>query len=148
VLYNVLRGCHILAIIAWMAGLLYLPRLFVYHTRAQPGSELDTTFQMMEHKLLRVIMAPAAAAVFLLGGALVWYDGTHGGWAFLHSPWMLLMAFGALALVGWQVFLERSRRSLSAGRRDRSERFWRLMNEAPFLIAVIIVLAATTKFGA
>jgi putative membrane protein len=147
VLYNVLRGFHFLAIIAWMAGLLYLPRLFVYHTRAKPGSEVDATFQVMEDKLLRVIMRPALAAVFLLGGALAWYDGVHGGWSFLHSPWMLVMVFGALALAGWQSYLERSRRALAAGRRDRSERFWRMTNEAPFLIAIVVVLAATTKFG-
>ena len=146
-LYNLLRGLHILAIIAWMAGLLYLPRLFVYHTRAEPGSEMDATFQVMEAKLLRVIMNPAMVAVFLLGGALVWYDGVHGGWAFLRSAWMLVMFVGALVLSGWHHYLGRARKSLAAGHRNRSERFWRLMNEAPFLIAIIIVLAATTKFG-
>jgi len=147
VLYNVLRGLHILAVIAWMAGLLYLPRLFVYHTRAEPGSEMDKTFQTMEVKLLRVIMNPAMVAVFLLGGALVWYDGAHGGWAFLHSAWMLVMFLGALALSGWHHYLGRARKSLAAGRRERSERFWRMTNEAPFLVAVLVVLAATTKFG-
>ncbi len=146
-LYNILRGLHILAIIAWMAGLLYMPRLFVYHTRAEPGSDLDVTFQTMEAKLLQVIMTPAMAAVFLLGGALVWYDGVHGGWAFLHSGWMLVMFLGALALGGWHYYLDRGRKFLAAGRRDRSERFWRVTNEAPFLIAIVVVLAATTKFG-
>jgi putative membrane protein len=105
------------------------------------------TFQTMEHKLLRVIMTPALVAVFLLGGALVWYDGVNGGWAFLHSAWMLVMFLGALALGGWQYYLDRARKSLAAGRRERSERFWRTTNEAPFLIAILIVLAATTKFG-
>ena len=146
-LYNVLRGLHILAIIAWMAGLLYLPRLFVYHTRTEAGSEMDATFQIMEAKLLKVIMNPAMVAVFLLGGALAWYDGAHGGWAFLHSVWMLVMFVGGLALGGWHDYLDRARKSLAAGRRDRSERFWRLTNEAPFLIAILVVLAATTKFG-
>jgi putative membrane protein len=147
VVYNLLRGLHILAIIAWMAGLLYLPRLYVYHTRAAPGSEMDATFQTMETKLLGVIMNPAMAAVFLLGGALVWYDGSHGGWAFLHSPWMLVMLLGALALGGWHYYLGLALKSFAAGRRDRSQRFWRMMNEAPFLVAFIIVLSATTKFG-
>jgi putative membrane protein len=147
VLYNVLRGLHILAIIAWMAGLLYLPRLYVYHTRSEPGSEMDLTFQSMEAKLLRIIMNPAMMAVFLLGGALVWYDGAHSGWAFLHSAWMLVMFFGALALSGWHYYLGVARKSLAAGRRDRSERFWRMTNEGPFLIAMVVVLAATTKFG-
>jgi putative membrane protein len=147
VLYNLLRGLHILAIIAWMAGLLYLPRLFVYHTRAAPGSEMDATFQAMETKLLRVIMNPAMVAVFGLGGALVWFDGAHGGWAFLRSPWLVIMIGGALALGGWHYYLGIARTALAAGRRDRSERFWRMTNELPFLIAIVIVLAATTKIG-
>lgn len=146
-LYNILRGLHILAIIAWMAGLLYLPRLFVYHTRAAPGSEIDAIFQTMEAKLLRVIMNPAMVAVFLLGGALVWYDGAHGGWMFLRSAWMWVMLVGALALGGWHHYLARARKSLAEGRRVRSERFWRIANEAPLLIAILVVLAATTKFG-
>jgi len=143
----VLRGLHILAIIAWMAGLLYLPRLFVYHTRAAPGSETDATFQVMETKLLRIIMNPAMVGVFVLGGALVWYDGVHNGWGYLRAPWMLIMVFGALALSGWHHYLAISRKHLASGRRDHSERFWRIMNEAPFLLAALIVLAATTKFG-
>src|SRR5271167_4643025 len=101
VIYNLLRGLHLLAVIAWMAGLLYLPRLFVYHTRAAPGSELDATFQVMEAKLLGIIMTPAMVMVFVLGGCLAWYDGVHGGWGFLHSSWMTVMVGGALALVGW-----------------------------------------------
>lgn len=146
-LYNVLRGLHILAMVAWMAGLLYLPRLFVYHTRATPGSEMDVTFQTMEAKLLRIIMYPAMVAVFLLGGGLVWYDGAHGGWRFLTAPWMLVMFFGALALSGWHHYLAVARKALAAGRRPHSERFWRMVNEAPFLMAAVIILAATTKFG-
>lgn len=146
-LYNLLRGLHILAIIAWMAGLLYLPRLFVYHSKSQPGSETDILLATMEIKLLRVIMNPAMVMVFLLGGSLIWYDGTHGGWAFLQAPWMLVMLGGALALSGWHHYLGLARKALAAGRRDRSERFWRMTNELPFIIAIVVVLAATTKLG-
>ena len=67
-----LRGLHILAVIAWMAGLLYLPRLFVYHTRAAPGSEMDATFQTMERKLLRIIMNPAMIGSCCSAAALIW----------------------------------------------------------------------------
>ena len=146
-LYDVLRGLHILAVIAWMAGLLYLPRLFVYHTRAEPGSELDQTLQIMETKLLRVIMNPAMVLVFVLGGGLIWYDGSHGGWAFLRAPWMAIMLGGALALSGWHHYLGLSRKALAAGLRARTERFWRMTNEAPFVVAIVIVLSATTKIG-
>ena len=146
-LYNVLRGLHILAVIAWMAGLLYLPRLFVYHTRAEPGSELDQTLATMEIKLLRVIMSPAMVAVFVLGGGLIWYDGSHGGWAFVRTPWMAIMVAGALVLGAWHYYLELSRKALAAGHRPRSERFWRMTNELPFVVAIVVVLSATTKIG-
>ena len=70
--YDLLRGLHILAVIAWMAGLLYLPRLFAYHTKAAAGSEMDTTFQTMEVKLYRIIMNPAMIAAWLFGLSLIW----------------------------------------------------------------------------
>ena len=72
--YNVLRGLHIIAVIAWMAGMLYLPRLYVYHTRATAGSEMDETFKTMELKLLRMIINPAMFAVLIFGGSLFWVD--------------------------------------------------------------------------
>jgi putative membrane protein len=137
----VVKGLHILAVIAWMAGLLYLPRLFVYHTRAAPGSEMDATFQVMEAKLQRMIMTPAMIAVVILGAALVALEGP----ALLERPWMIVKLCGVAFLLLWHGYLARARRSLAQGRRDRSERFWRMMNETPFLAAAIIVLAVTTK---
>jgi putative membrane protein len=147
--YNLLRGLHILAVIAWMAGLLYLPRLFAYHARAVVGSEMDETFKIMEAKILRIIMNPAMIGVVLLGGTLVWYDATQRlwGWRFLMSPWMAAKLAGVAFLLWWHHYLARARRDLAAGRRPRSERFWRLTNELPFLAAIVIVLAVTTKFG-
>ncbi|MGI8840604.1 MAG: CopD family protein [Caulobacteraceae bacterium] len=140
---NVLRGLHILAVIAWMAGLLYLPRLFAYHTRAAVGSEMDETFKVMEAKLLRIIMNPAMIAVVVLGGALVWLEGPR----MLATPWMATKLVGATFLLVWHHYLAAARKRLAAGRRDRSERFWRMTNELPFLAAIVIVLAVTTKFG-
>jgi len=142
-IFNIIKGLHILAVIAWMAGLLYLPRLYAYHTRAAVGSEMDATFQTMEAKLLRIIMTPAMIAVVVLGGTLVWLDGPR----ILATPWMSVKLAGVLFLIGWHVFLARSRKALAAGQRDRSERFWRMTNELPFLAAIVIVLAVTTKFG-
>ena len=148
-IFNILRGLHILAVIAWMAGLLYLPRLFTYHTRAAVGSEMDETFKVMEVKLLRIIMNPAMIAVLVLGGALVWVDGAQRlGWGFLVTPWMLCKLGGVLFLLSWHHYLAVARKRLAAGRRERSERFWRMTNELPFLAAIVIVLAVTTKFGA
>ena len=142
-IFNVIKGLHILAVIAWMAGLLYLPRLYAYHTRAAVGSEMDATFQTMEAKLLRIIMTPAMIAVVILGGTLVWLDGSR----ILATPWMSVKLAGVVFLLGWHGYLARARKALAAGRRDRSERFWRMTNELPFLAAIVIVLAVTTKFG-
>jgi protoporphyrinogen IX oxidase len=142
-IFNIVRGLHILAVIAWMAGLLYLPRLFAYHTRAAVGSEMDETFKIMEAKLLRMIMNPAMIAVLVLGGTLVWMDGLQ----ILKTPWMATKLVGVVFLLLWHYYLAVARKRLAAGRRDHSERFWRLTNELPFLAAIVIVLAVTTKFG-
>jgi len=147
--HNLLIGLHIIAVIAWMAGLLYLPRLFAYQTRATPGSELDETFKVMEAKLYGIIMNPAMAAVWALGLTLIWFDATQQkwGWTFLLTPWMLTKLAGVLFLTSWHYYLGVARAGLAAGRRDRSERFWRATNELPFLAAIVMVLAITTKFA-
>lgn len=144
--YNLIRGLHILAVIAWMAGLLYLPRLFVYHTRAIAGGELDTTLQEMERKLSKLIMTPAMVVALLLGLTLIGIDSQIRGWAFLLKPWMLLKLVGLVVLFGYHGFLSASRRRFAAGANSRSERFWRMTNEIPFVAAIVIVLSVTTKF--
>ena len=145
--FNLLRGLHIIAVIAWMAGMLYLPRLFAYHTRATPGSEMDLTFKQMEVKLLRIIINPAMIAVVILGLGLVGLDLRRIGPHFWISPWFLTKITGVAALFGWHGFLAGSRRAFAEDRNRRSERFWRMTNELPFLAAIVIVIAATTKFG-
>ncbi|MDP3658998.1 CopD family protein [Phenylobacterium sp.] len=145
--YDLLRGLHILAVIAWMAGLLYLPRLFAYHTQAQAGSEMDVTFQTMERKLYRIIMNPAMVAAWIFGVALIWFDGTSRGWDFLAQPWMIAKLAGVLFLTYWHHFLGRARAMFAEGRNTRSNRFWRMTNELPFLAAIVMVLAVTTEFG-
>jgi putative membrane protein len=142
-IFNVVRGLHILAVIAWMAGLLYLPRLFAYHTRTTPGSDMDATFKTMEVKLMNIIMTPAMVAVILLGATLVWFDGV----GVLARPWMGLKLAGVAFLIFWHIFLMRARRMIAAGARPHTERFWRMTNELPFLAAMVIVLSVTTKFG-
>ena len=147
--HNLLIGLHIIAVIAWMAGLLYLPRLFAYHTVASVGSEMDETFKTMEVKLLRIIMNPAMIAVWTLGLTLIWFDATQlkWGWSFLVTPWMLTKLTGVLFLTSWHHYLGVARKTLAAGRRERSQRFWRMTNELPFLAAIVMVLAITTKFA-
>jgi putative membrane protein len=144
-----LIGLHILAVIAWMAGLLYLPRLFAYHTRAEAGSQMDETFKVMEARLQTMIMRPAMIAVLVLGGTLVWYDADQLNWGlgFLLRPWMLLKLAGVAFLVWWHHFLIVERKRILAGTSGRSERFWRATNEIPFLVAIVVVLSVTTKFA-
>ena len=145
-LFNLIRGLHILAVIAWMAGLLYLPRLFVYHTRATQGGDLDKTFKEMEAKLMGIIMNPSMIATLLLGMTLSWMDSSVRGWGFLLKPWMLTKLLALVVLFGWHGFLSASRKKFELGANGRSERFWRMTNEIPFLAAIIIVLSVTTKF--
>ena len=148
-LYDLLRGLHILAVIAWMAGLLYLPRLFAYHTNATPGSEMDLTFQTMELKLYRIIMGPAMIASLLLGLGLIWVNATQrlGGWGSLLEGWMLVKLAGVIFLIGWHHFLGAAQKRFVAGTNTRSNRFWRATNELPFLAAIVMVLAVTLEFG-
>ncbi len=143
--YDLLRGLHILAVIAWMAGLLYLPRLFAYHTRAERGSQMDETFQTMEAKLLRIIMNPAMIAAWVFGICLIL--ARWGGWDFLKAPWMDVKLAGVLFLTWWHHYLGVARKRFAARENTRSERFWRMTNELPFLAAIVMVLAVTLEFG-
>jgi len=137
--YDLVRGLHILAVIAWMAGMMYLPRLFAYHAAAAPGMEL---------KLYRIIMGPAMVVAFLLGLVLIWIDGTARlGWVFLTKPWMITKLAGVVFMIGWHHFLGASRKRFAAGINQRSARFWKMTNELPFLAAIIMVIAVTTEFG-
>ncbi|HWT51495.1 MAG TPA: CopD family protein [Caulobacter sp.] len=144
--FNLVRGLHILSVIAFMAGMLYLPRLFVYHTKATPGSEMDETFKVMERKLLKLIINPASIATALFGGLLILADSAIRGWSFLLEPWMLTKLIALVFLFGWHGFLSASRRRFENGQNTRSEKFWRATNEIPFVLAIIIVISVTTKF--
>jgi protoporphyrinogen IX oxidase len=146
--YDLLRGLHILAVIAWMAGLLMLPRLFAYHTEtAPPGSEFDAHFLRWEGKVLKIILNPAMVLAWLFGLALVYVDSQIRGVRFLLEPWMLTKIAGIVFVTGWHHVLALARKGFVAGRRDHSGRFWRMTNELPFLAAIVMVLAVTTEFG-
>jgi putative membrane protein len=145
-IHNLLIGLHILAVIAWMAGLLYLPRLFAYHTRADAGSQMDETFKVMEAKLMAMIINPSGFAVVVFGGALIWNDVGSFGWDYFARPWAFAKLAGVIFLFGWHGFLSSERKKLAVGSSVRTERFWRMVNELPFLAAIVIVLSATLKW--
>jgi putative membrane protein len=138
--YDWLKALHILAIIAWMAGLLYLPRLFVYHCGAVPGGELDETLKIQERRLLKGIMNPAMIAAWVFGVLLIWSNAERaGGWSvFLDWAWLVKFA-AVIAVTGiHHIYLARQKR-FEAGTNDWSDKRYRLLNEIPFVLAIIIV---------
>ena len=147
--YNLIRGLHIIAVIAWMAGLLYLPRLFAYHTRAAPGSDMDATFKTMELKLQTIIMNPAMIIAWIFGLVLIYIRGGGGSdwWQILIRPWMATKLLGVVFQTGWHHFLSKNRKAFAQGKNIHTEKFWRMVNELPFLVAIVMVLAVTTEFG-
>ena len=143
-IYLVLKALHLSAVIFWMAGLLYLPRLFVYHSAAQAGGELEAKMEEAEVKLLRIIMNPAMIVALLLGLVLISYNWGAGP---LGLPlWLWLKVALALSLVGYHGFLAKTRKAFLNGGRPKSERFFRRINEIPAIATLIIVLLAIVKW--
>jgi len=139
ILYPWIKALHVVSVIAWMAGMLYLPRLYVYHAEAAPGSELSETFKVMERRLLKAIMTPAMISALFFGLLLLAVPGVLAqGW--LHLKLLLLL--GMFALHG---LFARWRRDFEADRNRRSARFYRWLNEMPALLLVAIVLLAVAK---
>jgi putative membrane protein len=148
--YDLLRGLHIIMVIAWMAGLLLLPRLFAYHTETAPaGSEFDAHFQRWEGKVLKIILNPAMILAWVFGLSLIWVDvhRRSASWGFLLEPWMIVKLAGVVFLTWWQHYLSQAYKGFVAGRRDKAAKFWRMTNELPFLAAIVMVIAVTTEFG-
>jgi len=140
--YSIAKAFHIIAVIAWMAGMLYLPRLYVYHTGAKPGSELSETLKVMESRLLRLIINPAMAATWILGLTLVFafnvVDLRTDGW--LHAKIFLVVLMS-----GFHGALSRWRKDFAADRNTRSAGFYRVANEVPTVLMIVIVLLVVTK---
>jgi protoporphyrinogen IX oxidase len=130
---------HIMAVIAWMSGLLYLPRLFVYHTQTKPGSEGSERFKVMERKLLRGIMNPSMIAVWILGPLLAWLTSAY------LDLWLQIKFILVLILSGVHGFLVRCWRDFQEDRNTRSERFYRVLNEIPAVLMVLIVILVVVK---
>jgi putative membrane protein len=138
-LYLWLKAAHIIAVIAWMAGMLYLPRLFVYHTQSEPGSQQSETFKVMERRLLAVIINPAMILTWGLGLWLAWDGGFFAsGW--FHAKLALAVILSAIhGLYAMWV------RQFAEDRNTRSERFYRVINEVPTLIMIAIVILVVVK---
>ena len=141
--YPWIKALHIMAVISWMAGLFYLPRVMVYHVeRAEMGDVLDVTFQVMESKLLRVIMNPAMIATWFFGGLLVVTPGIVD-WAMV---WPWLKGGSVLIMTWFHHWLSLRRKDFEMGQNSLTGRQYRLMNEVPTILMIVIVLSVIVKF--
>ncbi len=134
------KALHIISVIAWMAGLLYLPRLFVYHAVATPGSETSELFKIMERRLLRAIMNPAMLSSLLFGGLLL----VNGGAALL-SGWLYIKLAAAAGLVALHMLMTKWQRDFAVDGNTRSQKFYRYANEAPTILMILIVIMVVLK---
>ena len=139
--YLWVKALHVISVIAWMAALLYLPRLFVYHSRAEPGSELSETLKVMERRLLRAIMTPAMAAAVVFGVILLLEAGS-GVWS---AGWLHVKFAGVLGLAILHGLMARWRGDFAHDRNRHSERFFRFVNEVPTVLMIIIVILAIVE---
>ena len=137
--YLWVKAFHVISVIAWMAGMLYLPRLFVYHCRAETGSAQSETFKIMERRLLKAIMNPAMIATWALGLALVFLGEL---W---REPWIHIKLLFVLGLTVVHIGVGRWRRAFDEDRNQHSERFYRIANEVPAILMVGIVILAVIK---
>jgi putative membrane protein len=143
-MYEWIKAFHIIAVIAWMAGMLYLPRLFVYHCAAETGSVQSETFKLMERRLLRAIINPAMVATWVFGLWLAWLgpDSSYGWFA---SPWLWAKLVLVLALSAVHGMLARWRKDFAADRNVHSQRFYRIINEIPAILLIGIVILVVVK---
>ena len=143
-MYLWIKALHILAVISLMAGMLYLPRLFVYHCAAEKGSVQSETFKLMERRLLRVILNPAMVATLVLGLWLAWYgpDSRYGWFA---SGWLQAKLVLVLTLSALHGFFARWVKDFATDGNRHSQRFYRIINEIPTLIMIGIVILAVVK---
>jgi len=138
--YLWIKAVHIIAVIAWMAGMMYLPRLFIYHHQAEKGGEAERFFVLMERRLFLGIINPSIIAVWLLAGLMLYArpEIMGAGWFMVKFP----MVLGISAIHGWY---SRARKAFERGERPRSEKFWRIINEIPFAMMIVAVLMAVVK---
>lgn len=137
--YLWIKAAHVIAVIAWMAGMLYLPRLFIYHCDAPAGSAQSETFKVMEGRLLRVIINPAMVLTWVLGLWLAW----QGGW--FSAGWLHAKLALVLALSGVHGFFSGAVRKFAADANTTSQRAWRMWNEVPTLLMIAIVILVIVK---
>lgn len=138
--YEIIKSLHILSVISWMVGLLYLPRLFVYHSQSQIGSVQSETFKVMERRLLRAIMTPAMFASFIFGIWLIFLN--HG---LIYEAWFQIKCITVFSMAGVHGKFSTMRRSLENDEKPLSSKSYRVWNEVPTVLMIITVVMAVVK---
>ncbi|QWG18506.1 protoporphyrinogen oxidase HemJ [Bradyrhizobium sediminis] len=138
-MYEWIKALHVIAVISWMAGMLYLPRLFVYHCDAETGSKQSETFKIMERRLLKAIINPAMIVTWLAGLYLAW----SGHW--LLAGWFHVKFLLVIVLSGVHGFFARWVKDFAADRNTRSRKFYRIINEVPTVLMIGIVVFVIVK---
>src|ERR1039457_2340398 len=138
-MYEWIKALHVIAVISWKAGMLYLPRLFVYHCESETGSRQSETFKVMERRLLKAIINPAMIVTWLAGLYLAW----AGHW--LSAGWLQVKLLLELVLSGIHGFFPRCVRDFAADRNTKSQRFYRIINEIPTVLMIGIVILVVVK---
>ena len=138
--YDIIKSFHLVAVISWMVGLLYLPRLFVYHNDTKYNTELDQIFLLMENRLLKIIMIPAMLLTYVLGFTLVYYNNY-----LITEYYFILKIFFVLFLTIFHLYLSRLYKSFEKGYRIKTTIFYKKINEIPTILMIIIILLVIVK---
>ena len=138
--YEIIKAFHILSVISWMVGLLYLPRLFVYHSQTQIGSVQSETFKVMERRLLKAIMTPAMIASFVFG---LWLISLNHG--LLYETWFQIKFIAVFLMSGVHGKFSKMRRMLENDQKPLTSKYYRIWNEIPTVLMVVIVIMAVAK---
>ena len=138
--YDIIKSLHIVAVISWMVGLLYLPRLYVYHNETKNNSDMDTTFLKMEYRLYNYIMNPALLVSFLLGLYLL-YENKY----LLYENYFLIKFFLILILMLFHLYLNSLYKDFKKGYRNKKTKFYRIINEIPTILMILIILLIIVK---
>ncbi|MEO0412915.1 MAG: CopD family protein [Pseudomonadota bacterium] len=142
-LYLSLKVLHLLAVISWMAGMLYMPRLFVYHHGAAVGGDASETFKIMERKLAKLIMRPALVVMWLAGLALIWVQGHN----VLTDIWLITKLLAVVGMTSVHMMYLRFIRAFEADERPKTGRYFRVLNEVPTLLMILVLIMVVFKPG-
>ena len=140
-LYKLFLSLHIISVTAWMAGMLYLPRLFVYHTTKQVGSDSSETFKIMERRLLKLIINPAAILSYIFGFTLIYSIGAEN----LGQIWLQLKILLVLGMSGLHGYFAKLVKDFEADNRTKSHKFYRIINELPTVLLIVIIFLVIFK---